>query len=360
MFRKALCLLPALALSANAAMAGDNGHIYLNPALGYQYFDSDRDLDDEGLLSLALGYRYANDWAMEFRILDSEPDSETSNSDVDLAQYNWSALYYWGKRGNFDPFLAFGLGHADFDGAGNDHKDTQLNAGLGFSYHFGKRWSLRTEARGLASDSGDVDSMVLAGISYAFGQSKKPAPQPLDSDGDGVYDDRDQCPNTPAGVAVDANGCALDSDGDGVADYRDQCPNTPAGRQVDDQGCKLVLARTVEIQLDVKFANNSSLVEDKYAAEIAEVADFMHKYGDVQADIEGHTNSLGDAAYNQRLSQRRAEAVKAALVNKHGIDAGRITAIGYGESRLIADDATAEGRQANRRVVAVMKAQVQE
>src|ERR1700690_2755146 len=64
-------------------------------------------------------------------------------------------------------------------------------------------------------------------------------PKPVDSDGDGVVDSLDKCPNTPAGVKVDAQGCPLDSDGDGVPDYLDKCPNTPAGVKVDAQGCPL-------------------------------------------------------------------------------------------------------------------------
>ena len=70
----------------------------------------------------------------------------------------------------------------------------------------------------------------------------KPAPKavmPLDSDGDGVTDDKDACPNTPKGAAVDAKGCELDGDRDGVVDRLDQCPTTPAGRKVDAKGCEL-------------------------------------------------------------------------------------------------------------------------
>lgn len=67
----------------------------------------------------------------------------------------------------------------------------------------------------------------------------KPVPAPADTDGDGVTDDRDRCPNTPAGARVDARGCELDSDGDGVVDRLDRCPGTPAGARVDAQGCEL-------------------------------------------------------------------------------------------------------------------------
>ena len=72
---------------------------------------------------------------------------------------------------------------------------------------------------------------VSGGVSYFFGRK--------DSDGDGVKDGDDACPDTPAGVEVDAVGCPVDSDGDGVADYQDRCPNTPAGARVNSEGCPL-------------------------------------------------------------------------------------------------------------------------
>ena len=74
------------------------------------------------------------------------------------------------------------------------------------------------------------------GVRYNFGQWPPPPP---DSDGDGVPDSLDQCPNTPAGVIVNDKGCAIDTDGDGVPDYRDRCPNTPLGVLVDEYGCPL-------------------------------------------------------------------------------------------------------------------------
>ncbi|MHB8336776.1 MAG: OmpA family protein [Ignavibacteriaceae bacterium] len=83
-----------------------------------------------------------------------------------------------------------------------------------------------------SGSNNDMLYTATVGLSYYFGRAK-------DSDGDGVPDYLDNCPNTPAGVAVDATGCPLDSDGDGVPDYLDKCPNTPAGVKVDAQGCPL-------------------------------------------------------------------------------------------------------------------------
>ena len=83
--------------------------------------------------------------------------------------------------------------------------------------------------------SGPNNDMLFTanvGLSYYFGRDK-------DSDGDGVPDSRDACPNTPTGVKVDENGCPLDADGDGVPDYLDKCPDTPNGVKVDASGCPL-------------------------------------------------------------------------------------------------------------------------
>jgi outer membrane protein OmpA-like peptidoglycan-associated protein len=84
----------------------------------------------------------------------------------------------------------------------------------------------------VAGSNNDMYYTLNAGLSYYFGRAK-------DSDGDGVPDSRDMCPNTPLGVKVDADGCPLDADGDGVPDYLDKCPNTPTGVKVDATGCPL-------------------------------------------------------------------------------------------------------------------------
>jgi len=79
----------------------------------------------------------------------------------------------------------------------------------------------------------------------------------------------------------------------------------------------------------------------------------MQQYPDLNVTIEGHTDNVGKDAYNKKLSQRRADAVKAYLVKK-GIDANRLTAIGYGEEKPIADNATKAGKAENRRVEAAV------
>ncbi len=144
-----------------------------------------------------------------------------------------------------------------------------------------------------------------------------------------------------------------DSDGDGVTDDRDKCPNTPKGTKVDADGCPIVMApQRMEIKIEFDF--DSAEIRPQYTAALGDVAAFMGKYSSAVATIEGHTDSTGPEEYNQGLSERRANAIAAYLTDNKGVSANRLKTVGYGESRPVADNATREGRQRNRRVIAVI------
>lgn len=178
-----------------------------------------------------------------------------------------------------------------------------------------------------------------------------------DSDGDGVTDDKDKCPNTPRGVKVDRSGCALDSDGDGVADYKDKCPNTPKGAKVDASGCPLAaLTKGAEvtkagtwIYKDIQFeVNKADLRESSYPT-LNEIVAALNAQPNLKIEIQGHTDSTGSHAYNVGLSQKRAQSVKNYLASK-GIDGKRMTYKGFGPDQPIATNKTKAGRARNRRV----------
>lgn len=350
---------------------GESSTWYINPAVGYQSFNSDRGLDNETFLALGLEYRYGTHWASEILWMDSSPDFENVNADSDLTQVIINAIYYTNdtRDERFDPYFLLGLGQAEFDSDFGDEEETQIFGGWGARIGVTDNLSLKTDLKLVFSHDEDVlDSIFSLGLSYAFGGQSKPmastapaaAPSNPDSDGDGVVDSSDACPGTPAGVSVDQRGCALDSDNDGVADYKDQCLETPPGREVDEKGCKYVLTRTEEITLNVNFATNSDVVTNQYMSEIEAVANFMKRFADVSAVIEGHTDSTGNADYNVALSERRARSVMKVLIENFGINPGRLSAEGFGAARPIATNDTAAGRSANRRVVAVMKAEISE
>jgi OOP family OmpA-OmpF porin len=331
-------------------------------------FDNTRDLDPEAAALFGAERKFNKDWGLELRAFYSDAEHYRGNPNLDQEVLGASldVLRYFSNDSKVTPYLAGGMGEVHSNPAtGPYDEQTQLNAGGGFRFALDDTWSVRTDARYIyGTDNETADGILSVGLSYAFGGTSAPMPAPApvvgDSDGDGVEDGVDQCPGTPAGVAVDAKGCALDADGDGVPNYRDKCPNTPAGRQVDKFGCKFVLKHTESIKLEINFANDSDAIPVAYASELKKVADFMNKYGGVTSIVEGHADSNGAAAYNKQLSQRRADAVRNALIRDYGISANRLSAVGYGEERPIADNRTAAGRSANRRVIAVVPVEVVE
>lgn len=164
---------------------------------------------------------------------------------------------------------------------------------------------------------------------------------PLDTDGDGVYDYLDKCPNTPKGVRVDLKGCPVDSDGDGVYDYMDQCPGTPVGARVNAKGCWVLEG--------VDFDTDKWEIKPEDYAILDEVVAVLKRNPTLRVEIEGHTDNRGSEVYNKKLSEKRAEAVKNYFMNK-GIEAKRLSAGGYGFSRPVASNDRREGRAQNRRV----------
>ncbi|MBT8436095.1 MAG: OmpA family protein, partial [Gammaproteobacteria bacterium] len=175
-----------------------------------------------------------------------------------------------------------------------------------------------------------------------------------DSDKDGIMDSADNCPGTAAGVAVDSSGCKLviastaakDTDNDGIADLKDQCPNSKAGANVDSRGCELKQSFVLK---GVNFVTGSDEITGASMGVLDNVAETLIRNGDINVEVRGYTDDRGAADFNQSLSQQRAESVKAYL-RSSGVAAGRMKAKGYGEFDPIADNSTSAGRAMNRRV----------
>jgi len=163
---------------------------------------------------------------------------------------------------------------------------------------------------------------------------------PIDTDKDNVPDYLDLCANTPKGSPVDHKGCIIDADNDGVFDHLDQCESTPKGARVDESGCWI-------IQI-IQFGTNKKNIQSNIYPYLEEIAKVLNLNPTMRLGIYGHTDSLGRASYNMKLSKKRAQSVANELL-KMGLSKERFIVDGFGETRPIATNETKEGRAKNRR-----------
>ncbi|OZV70922.1 OmpA family protein [Winogradskyella aurantia] len=178
-----------------------------------------------------------------------------------------------------------------------------------------------------------------------------------DADGDGVADGDDNCPNE-AGPAAN-NGCPWpDTDGDGVLDKDDKCPNEAGLVELD--GCPQIKPSAEVVKSlntyarDILFDTGKATFKTETDKVLQAMVTIFKEYPKAEFSIDGHTDSTGSKATNQRLSERRANAVRDYLI-ANGISADRLTATGYGEDKPIADNRTRAGREENRRVEVNLK-----
>ncbi len=190
-------------------------------------------------------------------------------------------------------------------------------------------------------------------------QDNDGVPDP-DNDGDGILDVNDKAPNQPEdkdGYQDEDGVPDPDNDHDGIPDVKDKCPNEPetVNGYEDNDGCpdkkpEIAVEKGKAIILEgVKFASGSARLTPQSKIILDKVVRTLQEYPEIQVEIRGYTDNTGSLAGNMRLSQKRAEAVRAYLIEK-GIDGSRIKAKGYGPQNPIADNKTAEGRAKNRRI----------
>jgi len=180
---------------------------------------------------------------------------------------------------------------------------------------FAENASALTGASGMGAF---VEKVFLAQAAQPAAKPAPPAPAPQDSDGDGVFDDRDQCPGTPKGEFVDEKGC------------------------------------TLKLTLHINFDFDKADIKPEFRGDLDRAAAFIQKNSQVPYIlIAGHTDNVGTDAYNQALSLRRAENVRQALIDNYGVDPERLGAMGYGKNQPVATNDTDEGRYQNRRVEVV-------
>jgi OOP family OmpA-OmpF porin len=317
------------------------------------------DFDDAWAGIFSVGYLFDEHWAGEMYVATPfQTDITFGNigeGEADLVPLTFSALYYFNPNGRWRPYLGAGINFTEFYG----EKPNELHLGgsigpaatAGIDFLFTRHWfatldlrwiyvDTEVQANGSQNDFGHLQvSPLVAGamFGYRFGGRRPPAveapPPPVAAP-------------VAAAVAPPAPEKCSDADADGVCDADDRCPNTPAGDAVDKYGCSLVS------RLAVYFDFDSSELRPESITELERVVQFMNDIPTSTAKIVGHTDSIGTVEYNQALSDRRAKAVYDYLASR-GVSPSRMQAIGMGETDPVADNATAEGRQLNRRVMLI-------
>ncbi len=164
-----------------------------------------------------------------------------------------------------------------------------------------------------------------------------------DKDHDGVEDGKDRCIDTPIGVDVDAGGCAYDRDKDGVKDYEDECPNSMPHAKIKADGCADF------VSFNLYYAPRVNEITPKSMSVLEKAVGFLKEHPEYKVKIIGHTDNVGDADYNMKLSKDRAEDVLK-LFNRKGINFNRLEAVGKGESDPVESNDTDAGRELNRRI----------
>ncbi|MBZ2169308.1 OmpA family protein [Marinobacter sp. F4216] len=358
------CAVAAIAFALVPAAFADvrRDTIYINPFAAYQYFDDKRELSESDVYGVGIEYRFTDRWALEGVYSRGDIDRKNAPGDSEFDELRLDATYYFADPDQaFNPYVSFGGGHADFGDdptgprtSGSNHDETRVNIGAGFRYNVSDMISLRGDLREFHGiDESTFDTQIALSFSLAF--VRNVVEEVADRDRDGIPDDRDACPDSTLAAEVDSQGCEFDGDNDGVVDGVDQCPSTLPGAEVDEKGCSGIVETIETIEVDVQFAFDSDEIDSVYKDHLERIGEIMRENPETFVEVAGHTDDSGDSAYNQDLSQRRAEAVAARLIEESGIEEYRVSATGYGAQRPVASNDTQEGRAANRRVEALIQ-----
>lgn len=313
----------------------------ITPTIGGVYTEGNLGLDrNYANGGLSLGFNQFDSFIdqVELGFLRSIEDVnyEGGNEDSGITRIFTNIVKEYNLTSDVSLYTLVGAGVEIFDNEANGNEDGVFGEyGAGVKYKIADQFSLKFDVRHLIeADHGDSNLLYNLGFAVPFGEVSKPAP---------VVVAAAPVVAKPAPVVQ----APKDSDGDGVIDSLDECPNTMAKAKVDSVGCMTL------VNLNINFDNNSSVIKDSYNTRIVEFANMMKANPKLKATIGAHTDSVGSDAYNQKLSERRAASTVEAL-KALKVDPSKITAVGYGETKPVATNATAEGKAQNRRVEAVM------
>jgi len=354
--RKPAVLVSAVATAVLASAAAgaaepwdeEVGHWFVSPFVGYSWLDSERLLENDLHWGASIGKHLSEQWSAQITGYTGDYDNDgrkpewtwPASFDGSISGASLDLMRVFARDGRFSPYLLGGIGYQSSNYEGLE-RDDNVTASLGV----GVMWDVFRSDDGSRSvqllpevrsrwdlQTGNTLNDVVAQVGVALGWGPpRPAPEP---------------PAAPEPPPPPPPAKCTDGDNDGVCDEADKCPGTPAGVKVDKVGCPL------EQTLKLLFDFDSAELRPESITELERLVKFMGDVPFATALVEGHTDSVGNDAYNLALSDRRAKSVFDYLTSR-GVDPARLSSAGKGETAPIADNATAEGRQENRRVMLI-------
>lgn len=359
------------------SMAQDHDY-ELTPLVGYNISEGNLGLEDQYMVGAELQYngfdsKIKPELSYIYSSATQTPASITTQESIDLHRVALNGVYSFGEEGDaILPLVKAGIGYEFLpDTAINGNEDGAfLDFGVGAKIPLmdTNRLALKLEAVYEVKYNSNRDSntdnnlALLAGVTLAFGADDFKLPKDnseelakanaaaaaSQAEADAAKKEV-AAAKAAAAAAAAATAAALaanaDDDNDGIRNTSDKCPGTPSGYAVNAQGCM------ININLNINFENASSTVDRASYENAKTFSKLLKASPSYNVEILGFTDSVGSEAFNQKLSQKRADSVKTMLINQ-GTAAKRITAKGMGEANPVADNSTKEGRADNRRIEA--------
>lgn len=393
----------AALMQAGVALAENRAETFiLSPYAGGYTYQGKQDIKTGPVYGVRLGYNFTENWAFEGILDYANADLKNSSGTAEKLRYGGDVVYSFLPKKSLVPYLAAGFGGMDLKVAGADSGTRWVaNYGGGVKWFFHDDVALRADVRGLNYSVGEVFTNVqyTLGLHIAIGAAK-PAPQPAAVPVEAAAPKAAPVVVVPPAptASLSANPGSIEKGKSVTLSWSSQnatgCEIQPGVGPVAAQGTREIapasdvsytlvckgeggsassaaavavtqppmieattkkasaVAAGASLALKIQFDTGKSVIKKEYYDELKEVGEGLNEQKNLKAVIEGHTDSVGSNASNMALSQRRAKAVRDYIVKTYKVDAKRLTAKGYGETKPIADNKTAEGRAQNRRIEA--------
>ncbi|HEB9420174.1 TPA: fibronectin-binding outer membrane protein CadF [Campylobacter coli] len=316
-------LLLCLGLASVLLGADNNVKFEITPTLNYNYFEGNLDMDNRYAPGIRLGYHFDDFWLDQLELgLEHYSDVKYTNSTLttDITRTYLSAIKGIDLGEKFYFYGLAGGGYEDFSKGAFDNKSGGFgHYGAGLKFRLSDSLALRLETRDQISFHNANHSWVSTlGISFGFGAKREKV------------------------VAEQVKEVAIEPRV--AAPAQSQCPAEPReGAMLDENGCEKT------ISFEGHFGFDKVDINPAFEEKIKEIAQILDENARYDTILEGHTDNIGSRAYNQKLSERRAESVAKEL-EKFGVDKDRIQTVGYGQDKPHSSNDTKEGRADNRRV----------